>query len=413
MQPVRLSISGKYWDSHIYAGRLYLFGQDGSLTAINWDRLVSDATISLEVGFAAETAFKRSDYFYGAQWSLLFQDPGFRDLLRRRFNLLADQSIRLSQRSLKEYVLWQRDSPFPFPHADATIYGHHFFGAGRSGLWQSFKPNRRGPYEEAEKLWDCPSLAVDGNYGAVAVAAGPEGLFELDLDFDMVNWEEDSQEPELVSASLCTQLAWTYGDLYGSSTFAPGFFVKVWRGKYSDRPVRPTAPAKASLRYSSGNRILSHSDEVIYELAENEVFGRSTGQFSWAGRDKLCQHGGNSVRIVKYNPWSKTNDPFSLLGDYKLRTDAATVISAQVAPFGIILEHDRGLEVMLSDGSVTTIRGEPVRWRVFPRSKYYENQLHVIRSDRLDVLSFNHDYFVDQKQKVFGSRVTARRSNRP
>src|SRR5688572_176576 len=52
MQPVKLSISGQWWDSHIYAGRLYLFGQDGSLTAVDWDRLISDLADGADVGFA-------------------------------------------------------------------------------------------------------------------------------------------------------------------------------------------------------------------------------------------------------------------------------------------------------------------------------------------------------------------------
>ena len=32
----------------------------------------------------------------------------------------------------------------------------------------------------------------------------------------------------------------------------------------------------------------------------------------------------------------------------------------------------------------------------------YENHLHVILDDRLDVLAFYDDYLVDQRQKKFG-----------
>jgi hypothetical protein len=48
------------------------------------------------------------------------------------------------------------------------------------------------------------------------------------------------------------------------------------------------------------------------------------------------------------------------------------------------------------------IPGEPVNWRVFPRSKHYANHLHVVYDDRLEVWSFNHDYFLDQKKKRLG-----------
>jgi hypothetical protein len=36
-----------------------------------------------------------------------------------------------------------------------------------------------------------------------------------------------------------------------------------------------------------------------------------------------------------------------------------------------------------------------------------KNQLHVIYEDRLEILSFNHDYFVDQEAKLSG--ITYRR----
>lgn len=37
----------------------------------------------------------------------------------------------------------------------------------------------------------------------------------------------------------------------------------------------------------------------------------------------------------------------------------------------------------------------------------FKNQLHVIYEDRLEILSFNHDYFVDQEAKLSG--ITYRR----
>ena len=52
-----------------------------------------------------------------------------------------------------------------------------------------------------------------------------------------------------------------------------------------------------------------------------------------------------------------------------------------------------------------TIRGEPVRWRIFPRSTNFTNQLHIIYDDRIEILSFVHDYFVNQKSKLAGTRV--------
>jgi len=46
--------------------------------------------------------------------------------------------------------------------------------------------------------------------------------------------------------------------------------------------------------------------------------------------------------------------------------------------------------------------GESVHWRVFPRSENYSNQLHIIYEDHIQIVSFVHDYFVDQSQKLLG-----------
>ena len=70
--------------------------------------------------------------------------------------------------------------------------------------------------------------------------------------------------------------------------------------------------------------------------------------------------------------------------------------------FGTVVELDSGLIVICSDETIVDVCGEPVSWRVFPRSRHYENHLHVIHDDHLEVLSFNHDYLVDQQTKVSG-----------
>ena len=76
-----------------------------------------------------------------------------------------------------------------------------------------------------------------------------------------------------------------------------------------------------------------------------------------------------------------------------------------MAPFGSVIELDRSIVIVRSDDEILTLPGVSVNWRVFNRSKQYENQLHVIYERRLEIFSFNHDYFVDQKEKFSGVRA--------
>jgi hypothetical protein len=42
----------------------------------------------------------------------------------------------------------------------------------------------------------------------------------------------------------------------------------------------------------------------------------------------------------------------------------------------------------------------------------YENHLHVILDDRIEIYSFNHDYFLDQEEKNIGIQFTSEKHKR-
>ncbi len=125
--------------------------------------------------------------------------------------------------------------------------------------------------------------------------------------------------------------------------------------------------------------------------------------YAWGCKDKVCQSSNGSIHVAKYTPWAEdAHDRFQRLADLELNAGYGPVISAALATFGTVIEFEDGLVVLRSDDEHTVIRGEPVNWRVFPRSKHYANHLHIIYDDRLEVWSFNHDYFLDQTKKRLG-----------
>lgn len=71
--------------------------------------------------------------------------------------------------------------------------------------------------------------------------------------------------------------------------------------------------------------------------------------------------------------------------------------------FGTVVEFDTKIVVVRSDGQIDTFEGEAVHWRVFPRSRDYHNQLHIIYDDRIEIIAFLHDCFVNQDKKLFGN----------
>lgn len=133
---------------------------------------------------------------------------------------------------------------------------------------------------------------------------------------------------------------------------------------------------------------------------------------SWGAHDKLYCYSEGRIEVVRYTPTGRRRpserDEFVTAGEIKLPKfgSVAKPISARVAPFGCVLEVDNGLFVMPTAGEPIFIPGEPVNWRVFPRSVDYVNHLHIVYEDRLDVWVFTHDYFADQRRKLAGINVT-------
>lgn len=78
--------------------------------------------------------------------------------------------------------------------------------------------------------------------------------------------------------------------------------------------------------------------------------------------------------------------------------------------FGVVIDYGKSVRVIESDSEIIfDIIEFPVRWRVFPRSRRYLNHLHLILEDRIEIFSFNHDYFLAQRKKIAGTEVNIKK----
>jgi len=384
MQPVTLVIPGQFWDSQIYRGRLYLFGRDGSIRTLDWDRLIGTLVLPARLRLAAECAFCRSDYLYGSNWTLFFSDPEIKELVTSKFETLAKKKIIISEAQLQQCERGRQDNPFSFPHTDSLIYWRNMFVVGDEGVWRATcDPGRtRHPVSSRPRRhWDCPTISVAAAYRSLALAAGPEGLWELDVHHFGLS-SDDSGTLSRVADRGCDACEFMFHSVYGSSYEGGGFLAEFEReGSWATgEPIQRTL-----------SRVLSG----------REIFGGGEG-YSWGTRDKIYLAHRGSVRIARYRPF-RDDDHIEIIGDIRIQEWKGDFVSGGVATFGAILEYDNAIVVIPSEGSPVTLRGEPVRWRVFPGSRHYQNHLHTIYNDELRVQSFNQDYFVDQRAKLFGT----------
>lgn len=378
MHPMSINIEGEYWDSVIYKGRIHLFTVDGIIKVYDWDGIIEGLAEGCQEdeAFAIVSAFKESNVLYRSFIDRRSINTALEKLQGRRFNL--------TKKYLEGFLLSAHDNGFPFPHASSVFYYDRLIVSSSSGIYIS-------EYDHVHEMRHKPSCLSDvcanqawPSYGVLAVAAGHEGLMELPLPLN-----QNKSELRRLSEVHCEQCDWVYQNIIGYSTDGASTFA----------------------RYKV--ETLEHQDDELnmdnnYE--RNFIEARSTDYFlpssspqslTWGSRDKIFKLEGSHISVFRWT----SKQTARWIGKFKLEDDLEQIVSVRTALFGIGFEYSDKLVILTSDGAAMTINEEPVNWRVFPRSRHYENHLHLIMEQGMSVLSFNQDYGVDQYHKLIGTRV--------
>ena len=431
-EALKVTITGEFYDSQIYNGRLYLWKVNGSLVTIDWNSLVDKIIVSEELEVALRFSLQHSDELYG---NLLLQDTEIRDLMKLKFQKLSELTVEIKKQDLENCTIDQQDNLFPFPHADSAVHYETMYVGSQSGVSAS-RCNAgqlvERSVEAAKKLFDMPVLSISASHLTLAVAAGSEGLFDYSLVPLVPSSTKKYTDPRNLSNNHCNLTRWLYPSIFSSSYFNDGYFADFKASKKSSvekqQPSQKASQADSSIgllekgedqkparRYERRFQGLISSGDIFAEpeLKLDRIKTNSNTDnitFTWGVQDKLCSITGNSVKLAQYIPSSRsksTRRKFKDLGCVKIVGSNGDVISADSSFFGIVLEQEDGLLVVSSSLKSRFFEGEPVNWRVFPKSRNYSNQLHIIYDDALHIYSFNHDYFVDQSTKKLGISVAS------
>lgn len=394
MQAVKVIIPGSFWDSQIYSGYLHLFLDDGSIAILDWknaiDRLIQDNQI---IAIALKVAFLDGNLLYEHGANYLLSNEEIKGVIDRQFKELLGKTFDFKGINDSRFNLRHQSNPFPFPHADSEIYHGQIYVGLKSGLFFSQKQDikHKEIEKKSHKLWDAPvlNLAASNRYSSLAIATGSDGLHQLQVSSTKRDFHEKSS-PIKLAEKHCNSCDWSYQSIYGSSNTNSSFLASF--------EIESQKKSNESSNAHKGERKLK---EII---SSESLFG-SKG-FSWGARDKIYQYHDGVIDVISYDPHTKRL--FKDLGTIALSLSDGDVISASVSPFGTVIECDNSLVIALSNGGFMTIKGEPVRWRVFPRSTNFTNQLHIIYDDRIEILSFVHDYLVKQEDKLAGIKVDLR-----
>ncbi|MGK7893883.1 MAG: hypothetical protein AB4372_09740 [Xenococcus sp. (in: cyanobacteria)] len=396
MEPLKITIEGEYWDCRIYRGRLYLWERHGSLSVLNWDKIAEHFSDVISDDLVFKWSFQNSSNLYRL-FELCSRDPEIQNLIYNRFINITKHSFSIYSKQVEQFIYGQQDNPFFELPTDTDIYKNKVFAVNSLGLFQATtlrKSNKYPVSTRPKKLLDIPLLSVRAKSNMLAISGGDLGLFECHLgsrpqknEFLQVN-----EKVYQVSQEHSEVANWSFAGIYSSSKVGHSYLAAFdWGRFYSES--------------ESGKRRSKLRREFRKIIEQSEIFPDLSG-FSWGTGEKIYQVVPTGIMVVKYTQKGigvkSHEENFSTLGEINFSDWKGAVINGGVALFGVVVECEDSLIILRSDGEIYKIPNPVVRWRVYPRSLWYENHLHVIHDDRVDIYLFNHDYFIDQSSKLAG-----------
>lgn len=398
MQPVKIVIQGDYIDCQIYRGRLYLWTFDGSLRVYKWNAIVRSLIKKDTDKIAMTFCFMDGNYLYKSSLIELFKDTDFRKLLIDKFDSVSKMDFVLTKNKIEEFLFGEQVTPSGIIPTDTEIYSNKLYFINEDGLFSASA--HRGKSEKypvssrPKKLWDCKLLNIKANkYPQIALSAGNDGLFELNMARSKpsnLSKVERSQPIYKISDNHSSFSNYAFLSIYNTSTVNNSFLAifkwNIWTDKKNQEIV---------------------ARDFDRAITDNRIFGTNTQEnnISWGLQDKIYRATDNGFEIIKFNNYAnrdKGEHEFTKLESINLHAWKGKVLNGGTSYFGTIVECENALVVMLSNGEILNIRGPITRWRVYPRSMNYENHLHVILDDRIEIYSFNQDYFLNQEGKQLG-----------
>jgi hypothetical protein len=378
MQHIKLVVPGEFWDTQLYSSTLYIFDNSGGIFTINWKSFIGELfESSPDLHTVVHASFLESDLFYTASSQILLRDHQIRSIIAGRFEQLAQLELTAE---LTGNNIVHSANPLPFPHSDSEVYYSKLYVGSKHGIYCA-SCSRTLSEQKVKRIWDAPVLDISASssYTSIAIAAGSDGLYEV-----APGHEESSPRPRLVVGNPCSSSEWSGQNIIASSYSSPAFIAEFKKSKMKN----------------SRKKSVRRFDRRV-ELSD--VFG-GTGYF-WGSHDKLYMYRDNKIDCIRYSINREGKSSYDTMDAILMEDRNGKVVSANVAPFGTVLEYDDEIVVIKSNGEKLVIPGEPVNWRIFPNARYYRNQMHVIYDDRLEIYSFFHDYFVDQLHKNAGIAI--------
>lgn len=363
IDPVRIIIVGKFYDCQIYRGRLYLWTMDGALKVYDWNKVINQTVIpKFKEKLPFVFSFLEGNFLYDKRVSYVFSDEAYRSVLLNQYKVLVDTPVTISTEELAQSQLYQGRIPKNELPIDTEVYANNLYFAVDDGLYRKvIYTNASDPSlgPKDTKLWECRLLSLKANkYPQIALSAGSEGLFELNLVKDETIRPQALENVEETKVYRISNKPSSFSNYSFLSVFSSSYVDESYMALFNWKPIDSLNINTAAKR---NIKVYRDFDEVI---GQQDIFGESNdSEISWGIDDKIYSVKGDILTILKFNNAAnieKGETYYQTLESVRLPLNIGQIVGAGSSYFGNVLEFTKGIMVLRSDGNVTVIPDEVI-----------------------------------------------------
>lgn len=352
---ISLEIEGNYLISYIYSGVLVLVDFEFNLIAYSWkdvvDRLLSNTPSLLK--------YIVSNYLNNSTNKKLNSSFKKNILSISKSSLLECHHISIN------IGVWP---------SDLTIYKNRIYYSSEKGVsiidfkWAN---GRIESFSNPKKIWAEPSFTISVNtFYRLAISAGKSGLLGYIPDNSTVNEKFIKQ----LFDSICTDCDWQDESLIANTING----VKLL--EFDVLPTESEFNGDKKEYWPLINK-LKRNDPIINDISNTNNTNIIN---AWQAGNKLffLSHD-MRVGYIDKNDFSTQNYKFHFSN-----SRFNDVIASKTASFGTVIESNDSLKTIIKN-DIETIDSDFSTWKVFPRSKSYANQIHIIKDAHLKILTID------------------------
>lgn len=353
----KIKIEGDFIDSFIYSGSLFLVDTQLNLTSYSWNQLISISNCPSELSPTLKDCFSKMET---------------KNISNLNDTYFIYNDI-LHQHTLGHLAL----ESWP---TDLDIYKNNFIISSAEGI-KTIKGDRTQEGEKVsfkfgknlKKMWDEKvfELAV-GNLDRLIISCGYEGAFEL-----FTQTKSDSYK--LIDEKRISEKEWIgceWDTDTGIAILKNNLKQKILQFEKFDNQYY--SKLTDSIEKKKYREIIKNEDPIDWEIpSSNQNYINS-----WILNEKLYFFDEN---LKLYECEENNLIPISQVDN---QTDSiGTIIDSAKTNFGVVFEDINKL--YLHDSGVSVLSEHSTNWRTYPKSKNYQNHIHIIEDDYLTVQIFN------------------------